>query len=61
MTDKKILLFPKLAPPPLKEVNQNTILKPRLSFWKKWTQRRLKKKPAAESFLCQQHPADSKD
>lgn len=44
MSDKKILLFPQKKPLPLKEEKQPIQLKTRLNFWKKWTQRRLKKK-----------------
>lgn len=44
MTDNNVLPFPEQASHPLKEKKQVPQKKIRLNFWKKWVQRRQKKK-----------------
>jgi|GEM_PF-5817241 len=61
MSDKKILPFPKQASPSLKEAARPLQKKTRLNFWKKWPQKRLKKKQAASSLLLQKQHTDSND
>jgi hypothetical protein len=61
MTNNKVIPFPKQTSPPLKKESQPTPIKPRFNFWKKWAQKRLKKKQLEKSLLLHNHPVDSKE